>query len=177
MIGSGFSLRRARPGDEDPIRTIVFDALRDHGLDPAPRTTDADLYDLVGAYLETGGDYLVLLDEAGRVRGGAGLYPLDERVVELRKMYFEPGVRGLGLGAALLHRMLVRAAELGFEAVHLETASQLEEAIALYRRFGFRRVATAPDVPRCDLSFSLELVDYRPDAAVMERASSLGEIG
>ena len=102
---------------------------------------------------------------------------MGDGVVELRKMYFRPEVRGRGLGAALLHRMLARAAEMGFERVHLETASALVEAIALYRRFGFRQMAQAPDVPRCDQSFSLKLEDYRPRAEIMDRANALGGIG
>ena len=77
----------------------------------------------------------------------------------------------------MLHRMLARAAEMGFEEVRLETASPLVEAIALYRRFGFRQVAGAPEVPRCDQSFSLRLERYRPEAEVIDRAAALGGIG
>lgn len=44
--------------------------------------------------------------------------------------------------------------------MHLETASQLREAIALYRRFGFRQLPACPDVPRCDQVFELSLQDW-----------------
>jgi hypothetical protein len=41
--------------------------------------------------------------------------------------------------------------------VELETASRLEEAIALYRKAGFAARPGKPGTCRCDLAFVLEL--------------------
>lgn len=85
--------------------------------------------------------WVVELD--GAVAGGGGIAPLegaDAGTCELRKMYFLPGLRGLGAGRALIDLCLERAAELGFKRCYLETLSGMDAAQALYRASGFRRI-------------------------------------
>ena len=77
--------------------------------------------------------------------------------VELRKMYVRRERRGQGLGRRLLDRALAWARARGHARVELETATRLEEAVALYRKAGFVPRPGKPDTCRCDLAFELEL--------------------
>jgi len=59
---------------------------------------------------------------------------------ELKRMWVAPSARGLGLGGRLLRELEGHAVEAGVAVVHLETNRALTEAIALYRRSGYREV-------------------------------------
>ena len=72
---------------------------------------------------------------------------------ELRKMYLHPEERGKGIGKRLLEHALFKAKELGFKKVMLETASELKEAIGLYRKYGFEPFEAEHLSTRCDQAF------------------------
>ena len=61
--------------------------------------------------------------------------------IELKRMWVSPELRGLGLGRRLLRDLEREAAAAGAGVVRLETNRSLTEAIALYRRAGYREVA------------------------------------
>lgn len=153
----GPELRPATNADAPAARALVFTSLAEHGLRPDPGGTDADLDDLAANYHGRGGDFVVLVDDGGRVVGTCGLYPLGEGGVELRKMYLAPPLRGRGQGKRLLAWALGRARELGFRRLELETAQVLKSAIALYERAGFRRACGQPNAGRCDTRYVLDL--------------------
>jgi len=157
------TLRRAQPGDEPAVCALVHAALAEFGLKPDPEYTDADLTDLAAHYLTRGGDFVVLVEEQGAIVGTCGLYVLEAEVsptprsVELRKMYLAPAWRGRGQGRRLLDWALQRARELGFARMTLETATVLQDAIALYERHGFTRDCGGVHSCRCDLAYSRAL--------------------
>ena len=66
---------------------------------------------------------------------------------ELKRMWVAPEARGLGLGRRILRDLEHRAAEAGAVVLRLETNGSLTEAIALYRRSGYREVEPFNDEP------------------------------
>ena len=131
--------------------------LGEYGLKPDPGATDADLDDIERSYLARGGLFRILEDRDGSVVGAYGLYPMENRTCELRKMYLRGEFRGRGLGRRLLDDALAEARRLGFARVVLETASVLKEAIALYERYGFAPYQPDHLSSRCDQAYLLEL--------------------
>lgn len=150
-------LRRAGTEDSAACRALVNGVLAEFGLQPDPGGTDADLADVVAHYAARGGDFAVLVNETGTVVGTCGLFPVEPGVVELRKMYLAPAWRGRGQGRLLLDWALTRARELGFRRMTLETATALQDAIALYERHGFTRTCGDAHSRRCDLSYQRDL--------------------
>ena len=150
-------LRRAGNEDRRAVTALVYGVLKEYGLEPDPQATDADLGDIERSYFERGGVFFVLEDPDGAIIGAYGLYPVENQVCELRKMYLHKSQRGRGLGKFLLDSALAQARELGFKRVTLKTASVLKEAIALYESYGF--VECQPDhmSSRCDHAYVLEL--------------------
>jgi putative acetyltransferase len=154
----GYRLRPAAQSDGPQVMALVFGVLREHGLEPDPEGTDADLMDLESRYHGAGGSFDVVEEAAtGRLIGSVGLLPCGGGTVELRKMYLEAGYRGLGIGRWLLDQALIRARELGFKRVTLETASELARAVELYQRAGFRRCEAGHLAARCDQRMELWL--------------------
>jgi putative acetyltransferase len=151
-------IREATLRDADAIRSVVSETLAEFGFPVESSGTDADLDDVPRSYQRRGGAFRVIEDDAGAVVGCGGLYPVDQRVVELRKMYFRPAIRGQGLGRRLLDDLIAEARNRGFGRVELETASNLSAAIALYQRAGFIETNGPKHSCRCDRTFALDLV-------------------
>lgn len=147
-------LRRATPADSEAALALVRSVLAEYGLCADPAATDADL---AAHYFARGGDFVVLVDDSGRLVGTCGLFPLGNGVVELRKMYLLRTLRGQGQGRRLLDWALTRARELGFRRITLETAAVLKEAIALYERNGFRTDCASLHSCRCDTGYARDL--------------------
>ena len=150
------NIRSATNADAESIQTLVYGVLREYGLKSDPNGTDADLSDIETNYLKSGGWFEVLTLEDGRLVGTVGLFPIDDEIVELRKMYFLPVLRGRGLGRQTLQRMIEKGRQLGFKKIYLETNTVLKEAIGLYLKFGFEPTAEKHS-PRCDQAFILSL--------------------
>ncbi|HKS30724.1 MAG TPA: GNAT family N-acetyltransferase [Pyrinomonadaceae bacterium] len=154
---SNVTVRAASNKDVERIKHLVFTTLREHGLEPDPEVTDADIEDIEENYLKRGGLFEVIEDAEGNLLGTIGLYALDRETCELRKMYFAPSLRGRGMGRRMLERMLERARRLGFKSMRLETASVLKKAIRLYTSFGFKPFEVTHRSRRSDQTYSLEL--------------------
>jgi putative acetyltransferase len=150
------NVRSATNADVDAVKRLVYRVLREYKLNPEPDGTDADLLDIETNYIKRGGLFEILADENDALLGTVGLYPINNEIVELRKMYFDPILRGQGYGKQTLERMIKEARQRGFKKIYLETNSVLKEAISLYQRFGFAPTAEKHAL-RCDQAFILDL--------------------
>jgi putative acetyltransferase len=151
------TIRLASNQDREKVTRHVGAVLSEFGLSLDPSGTDADLLDIEKHYLAPGGLFEIIEDERGDLLGTVGLYRLDEKSCELRKMYFAPEVRGRGLGKYVLERAVEKAKSLGFEQMILETASVLKAANHLYVKYGFRPLAREHLPSRADLAYILDL--------------------
>jgi putative acetyltransferase len=73
-----------------------------------------------------------------RAVGCGALRRHDDELGEIKRMYVDRHVRGRGIGRRLLQALEAEAARQGLARVALETGDSQPEAIALYRRAGFR---------------------------------------
>lgn len=81
--------------------------------------------------------------ENGKVLGGSGIAPLDDTntdVCELQRMFLAKDARGKGVGAKLIETCLQEAKKRGFKQCYLETFEEMQQAIKLYERTGFRHI-------------------------------------
>ena len=146
------NIREARNSDAENIKSVVFNVLKEYGLAPDPGSTDKDLDDIENYYLANGG-YFGVIEQNNKIVATVGIYKLNEKTCELRKMYALPNQRGNGLGKKLMEFSLNKAKELGFNRMVLETASPLVEAIALYKKYGFTEYSPEHLSARCDQAF------------------------
>jgi putative acetyltransferase len=99
-------------------------------------TTDS-LYELFRKELSV----YFIAETDGKIVGGGGIYPtigLPEKTCELVKMYLLPEARGKGLGRLIIEKCLQTAKEFGFEQIYIESMPELNLALKVYERFGFK---------------------------------------
>lgn len=150
------SLREATNDDIAAVKALVFSVLEEYAIPRGDGSTDADLDDIEANYTRSNG-YFTIVEQNNRIIASMGVLRVNEETCELRKMYSIPDVRGRGLGRYLLELALLKARELGYRRMILETASPLIEAIALYKKFGFSEYQPEHIADRCDLAYELML--------------------
>ena len=115
--------------------------LAEYGIDLEFESEQALFSDFGSLQESRGRLYLAELDS--EPVGMGGLKPVAARdEAEIKRMYVRPSARGLGIGRAILQRLIDDARMLGFTTLRLDSAPFMHEAHALYRQFGF--VPSAP---------------------------------
>jgi putative acetyltransferase len=138
-----FEVRPIARRDDAAVAAIIRAVMTEFGASgPGFAIHDSEVDAMYDAYRPPGAGYFVL-EREGRVTGGAGFGPLgggDAGVCELRKMYFLPETRGLGLGQIVLERVQQAAAAAGYHTMYLETLGTMKQARKLYEAAGFRKL-------------------------------------
>jgi DNA-binding MarR family transcriptional regulator/N-acetylglutamate synthase-like GNAT family acetyltransferase len=70
----------------------------------------------------------------------------SDEIAKLRLLLVDPKARGLGIGTRLVEECIRFARAAGYRKISLWTRSVLVDARRIYRRSGFKRVATRPHV-------------------------------
>ena len=69
---------------------------------------------------------------------GCGAFKeLEPNVAEIKRMFVAPNGRGKGIATKILTELESWTKELNFSSCQLETSQKLENAIALYTKFGY----------------------------------------
>lgn len=98
-----------------------------------------------------------LVEDGGEVVGCAGVRALDARTCELKTLFVFERLQGRGWGRRLAECAVAFARERGYDAVRLDTISTSANAIALYRRLGFRDIDRYGGNPMADVFMELRL--------------------
>ncbi len=80
----------------------------------------------------------VVAYEDGRPMGCGAIREYQPNRTEVKRMYVTPEGRGQGIAKKILAELENWAAELGYGGCVLETGKRQPEAIALYKRMGYR---------------------------------------
>lgn len=144
MERNGYRIRKMLPKDNAAMALLVRGNLKAHGLDiPGTVYFDPCVDDLCAAYSEHEKQgYYVLVDADDTVLGGIGF---EETAVfpccaELQKLYLADAVKGQGLGYVLVDFIEERMREAGFAASYLETHHNLQAAIHIYEKRGYKQI-------------------------------------
>ena len=140
-----FQIRKIQVKDNLSMSLIIKETLKEHNADkPGTAFMDSELKNLYKAYSENNKAYFVIERISDKkLVGGAGIGPLNngnKNICELKKMYFLPEARGLGLGKVLIEKILDNASILGYKKCYLETIATMTKAKNLYAKLGFKRL-------------------------------------
>jgi putative acetyltransferase len=90
------------------------------------------------SYEPPDGAFFVVREE-GRVVGSVGVHRFGDDVAELHRLYLDAGVRGRGLGGALVQTILAWCRDNGVGRLLLWSDTRFVHAHRLYLRHGFRQ--------------------------------------
>jgi putative acetyltransferase len=138
------SIRPIEVADSAAVARLIRTVMPEFGASgPGFAILDPEVDDMFGAYRGKRAAYWVVATGSGVVVGGGGFASLlggDGHTCELRKMYFLPEVRGLGIGQDVLTRCIEGAERAGYTTMYLETLGNMTQAKTLYERNGFERL-------------------------------------
>ena len=110
-------------------------------IDLAYQGFEAELAALPGKYAPPAGALLIADDRNGTAIGCVALRPIDgDGVCEMKRLYVAPESRGMGLGDALITRIVAAARTAGYAEMWLDTLPTMHAALGLYARAGFREI-------------------------------------
>ena len=144
MLMPGIKLRTIQKEDNVQLAQIIRDTLTEFkankpGTVYYDETTD-QLFELFQKPRSI--YYVALMDD--EIVGGGGIYPSDglpNGTCELVKMYLLPEARGIGLGKRIIEECLAFAKENGYTQVYIESMPELENALKVYEKFGFKYIS------------------------------------
>ena len=132
-------IRIARdPRDIETVRRLWREYSESLSLDPRFQGFEDELAGLPGAYSEAGGGLLLLTALGADAAGAIALRRLSQHHCEAKRLYVRPEFRGLGIGRALLDRVVESARSFGYETLYGDSLPVMVDAQKLYWRYGFR---------------------------------------
>ena len=149
----GIEIRAFRPSDQDAVRTLVLDGLREHWGEIDPRL-NPDLDDIAASYPDNG---TIVAVDASRIVGTGTLRRVGATSAEIVRISVAPHYRRTGVGRRLVEGLVALAHAWGRERVILETTSDWHGVVAFYRRCGFALTHEADGEFSKDSWFELQL--------------------
>lgn len=135
------SFREIRADDNVQIAHVIRRALEEYGVArPGTVYTDPTTDDLFSLFKQDRSVYFIA-ELNGELIGGCGVFPtvgLPKDCAEIVKLYIKKEVRGLHIGFQLLEKCAHAAQEMGYKSLYLETLPELDKAVSLYERCGYK---------------------------------------
>lgn len=129
--------------DNFDLANLIRAVFREFKIDkPGTVYTDPTTDDLFNVFKNEKSVYWVA-EENGKLAGGCGVYPtpgLPPSYAELVKFYLLAEYRGLGIGKKLLEKCFASAMEKGYTHLYLESFPELETAVGMYEKAGFKSI-------------------------------------
>jgi putative acetyltransferase len=134
-------LEAETPAQIAQARELFLEYAESLGFSLCFQSFDQELAGLPGDYAPPAGR-LLLAEYEGKLAGCVALHALEPGICEMKRLYLRPQFRGKGLGRALADRILAEARHIGYERIRLDTVEPvMKDAVAMYRRLGFREIA------------------------------------
>lgn len=136
-------IRQIQSGDNIKLALIIRSVLEEFKANkPGTVYYDKTTDNLFNLFQKQGSIYFaaIMNDE---IVGGCGIYPtknLPRGYCELVKLYLLPAARNYGIGKMLMEKCFEFAKNNGYKKVYLESMPELNKAVTLYKKYGFKPI-------------------------------------
>jgi len=131
-------IEHATPADLPKVIGLIGRVFEEYGFVFDPAQELPDLFDFARHYAPPRGAFWVI--RAGDdVTGSVGVERLDDGQAELHRLYLDAGLRGRGLGRALVDTVLRWCQAESIRHLVLWSDTRFADAHRLYERMGFRQ--------------------------------------
>lgn len=127
------------------------------GIPYSPKDRHADIADVERYYMQNGSFWCLFDNEVLIGTVAVKNIEIDNKVVELKRMFVLPEYQGQGYGRTLLEYAIAYAREQQYNKICLDTRKQFSAAQHLYRSCGFQETEKYNDNERAELYFELVL--------------------
>jgi len=121
-------------------KELILEYVQWLGIDLSFQNFDKEINTLQLTYSKPDGGLFIALRNDKAI-GVAGIKRFSDTECELKRMYVQPGSRGLGIGKLLLAECIEIAKKLNYGTIKLDTAGFMKSAIKLYTDNGFAEIA------------------------------------
>jgi len=136
-----FFTQAETPAQISRARGLFLEYAQSLGFSLCFQDFDKELANLPGDYAPPDGR-LLLAEYEGQVAGCVALHKLADDICEMKRLYLRHELRGKGLGRALADCIIAEARAIGYRRMRLDTVEPvMKDAVAMYRRIGFREIA------------------------------------
>lgn len=136
-------IRKIEKSDNILIASVIRKTLEEFNMaKPGTVYTDPSTDHLFELFQKENSCFYVA-EENNEILGSCGIYPtegLPEGCAELVKFYVDKKVRGTGIGKELMNRCFQWAMENNYSQLYLESAPELEKAVGMYEKAGFKKL-------------------------------------
>lgn len=102
--------------------------------------SDVDMLSNPQSFIIDKGGYIFFAKREAEIAGTFALIKIEDGVFELSKMAVSKDLRGMYIGNQMMEFCLQKAKELGMLKLILYSSTKLENAIHLYRKYGFKEI-------------------------------------
>lgn len=119
---------------------------------------DEEVLGKPGKYIIEPGGTIFLVRENDEIIGTVALMKIEDGIFELTKMAVTPGSQGKKIGQKLMAHTLEYAQKKGWDKLIIYSNRKLENAIYIYKKFGFKEIPIEENNPYARGDIKMELV-------------------
>jgi Acetyltransferase (GNAT) family. len=127
-----YTLKRTNSDNQD-FQKLVFELDKDLAIKNGATNNFFSQYNKIDLI-----QHVVVAYKAGAAAGCGAIKEYESGVMEVKRMFVLPGMRGKGIAGKILAELQVWTKELGYSKCILETGDKMIEAIGLYKKNNFR---------------------------------------
>jgi putative acetyltransferase len=135
------TFRHVEEKDNSELAEVIRTVFREYKIDrPGTVYYDPTTDNLFKLFRTPRSEYWIA-EVNGKIAGGCGIFPtpgLPDGCAELVKLYLLASQRRKGIGRLLLEKSFESAKQLGYNQLYLESFPELDRALRLYEKAGFK---------------------------------------
>ncbi len=125
--------------DMADMRSLLREYMESRNFDDALGDYQYELDHLQLKYGHPEGAMLIGRENKAAV-GCVAFQRLSKEICEMKRLYVTPSARGKGVGKLLIQHILIKAKQVGYQKMRLDSHATMIKAIQLYQQVGFYEI-------------------------------------